>query len=424
MTTLRICLQLVVVALALAASRVAADDGGGYEIQRGDVLRLSVAGVSDLGGDLAVEVDGFVSVPLIGRVAAVDRDLADVEAEIRVGLSTARYSLADPSGESGAIQINPRSVTVSMARYRPIFVDGDVRDPGAFEFAPGLTARRAIALAGGYGLAALRVADPTLDILELEAKLRELAINEAAESARLERLRIELEALDRDDDAKLDADAPAAGVLASTDLEGLPEVERHRLKATLDAESNRSIRLAALLAYRRGQITALREQYESEGAVVSADVKDFERLSAARDTGAVTLRRLADVRRNMLYSTTRQMQAGAELARAELATTELEFEDARVRIERRDAIFEEIGEVSVLLSARRSAMMAARRQIAYLRRAVDGPELGARAELTVIGSPGDIRRLPLEADAELRPGDLVVVRIEPRADPSAETRLP
>ena len=45
--------------------------------------------------------------------------------------------------------IDPR-VSVSIVKYRPFFVNGEVNRPGGVDFQPGLTLRKAISLAGGF----------------------------------------------------------------------------------------------------------------------------------------------------------------------------------------------------------------------------------------------------------------------------------
>ena len=39
---------------------------------------------------------------------------------------------------------------MSVVKYRPFFVNGEVKRPGGVDFQPGLTLRKAISLAGGF----------------------------------------------------------------------------------------------------------------------------------------------------------------------------------------------------------------------------------------------------------------------------------
>lgn len=41
-------------------------------------------------------------------------------------------------------------VTVSMLEFRPVYVSGEVKTPGSYEYQPGLTVEKIIAVAGGF----------------------------------------------------------------------------------------------------------------------------------------------------------------------------------------------------------------------------------------------------------------------------------
>jgi polysaccharide export outer membrane protein len=52
-------------------------------------------------------------------------------------------------------------VTVEIDRYRPIFVMGEVGEPGQYSYVPGMTVQKAIAAAGGF---TPRAAQSTVDV--------------------------------------------------------------------------------------------------------------------------------------------------------------------------------------------------------------------------------------------------------------------
>jgi len=65
---------------------------------------------------------------------------------------------------------------VSVVKYRPFFVNGEVKAPGGVDFQPGLTLRKAIALAGGFTERAnkssiLLIADSDPDLKEQKVDL-------------------------------------------------------------------------------------------------------------------------------------------------------------------------------------------------------------------------------------------------------------
>ena len=123
----------------VSASAVAGGSGdpdAGVTIQVGDSVRVAVYGHEDLSGEFEVEPGGFVSMPLIGRVLAAGSTVAELESRVRDELSP--DYLVDPS------------VSVDILNQNPIYILGEVRQPGRYEHTPDLTVYAAVALAGGY----------------------------------------------------------------------------------------------------------------------------------------------------------------------------------------------------------------------------------------------------------------------------------
>jgi len=107
-----------------------------YLLDAGDVLHVQVYGEATITGDYAVETDGKVDLPLIGRVDAQGKSAAQVASE-----ATARY---------GDGYLKAPSVTAEVRVYRPFFIMGEVAQPGQYPFVPGMTLNGAVAVAKGY----------------------------------------------------------------------------------------------------------------------------------------------------------------------------------------------------------------------------------------------------------------------------------
>ena len=103
----------------------------------GDRLRVIVFGQNQLGGEFAVDEDGAVSLPLIGRLKVVGLLPADAERIVAQKLS-------------GGLVKNPR-VNIEVIHYRPVYVYGEVTRPGTYNLAsetPPVIG--AVSLAGGF----------------------------------------------------------------------------------------------------------------------------------------------------------------------------------------------------------------------------------------------------------------------------------
>lgn len=107
-----------------------------YRLGIGDKLKITVYGEDNLSGPAEVNALGQVSLPLIGEMPAQGLALQEFRDSIA-------RRLAD-----GYIK-NPK-VTVEMTNYRPIYVHGEVKNGGEFQFKNGVSMRDAVAMAGGY----------------------------------------------------------------------------------------------------------------------------------------------------------------------------------------------------------------------------------------------------------------------------------
>ena len=107
-----------------------------YRLGPGDKIRLTVYGEEDLSGEFEVGSAGEVSLPLIGAVRVA-------------GLTLRGFtSLAELKYREGYLK-HPR-VSVEVINYRPIYVLGEVNNPGVYEYVNHMTVLQAVVLAGGY----------------------------------------------------------------------------------------------------------------------------------------------------------------------------------------------------------------------------------------------------------------------------------
>lgn len=107
-----------------------------YRLGIGDKLKVTVFGEENLSGQFEVNAVGQVSLPLIGEAPAKGLAIHEFRDQIARRLS------------DGYLK-NPK-VTVEMQNYRPIFVHGEVKNGGEFQYKNGVSLRDAIAMAGGY----------------------------------------------------------------------------------------------------------------------------------------------------------------------------------------------------------------------------------------------------------------------------------
>jgi len=129
--------RLSLVALLLIwAGPLPADIGAEYQLATGDRVRVTVYGHEDLSGEFEIDPTGLIALPLI----------QEVEAQ---GLTARELEVAVTDALQPDFLKNPR-VSVEILSYRPIYILGEVNQPGSYPYVNGMTVINAVAVAGGF----------------------------------------------------------------------------------------------------------------------------------------------------------------------------------------------------------------------------------------------------------------------------------
>ena len=133
----RLLTILLITALACFAGAGNAQDASAiYRLSSGDQIKITVYGHEDLSGEFEVDSQGSIGLPLIEEVMAAGLTVEELEIAI--------------TDELKPDYLRNPSVTIEVLSYRPIFILGEVRAPGAYPYAKGMTVVNVVALAGGY----------------------------------------------------------------------------------------------------------------------------------------------------------------------------------------------------------------------------------------------------------------------------------
>ncbi len=131
---------LFLTAMLLLAQRTFAVEGDGmsnYRLGAGDTISIVVFEEKELSLEKVKLSDaGSISYPMLGEIMVLGLTVSDLQKKVTDGLK-------------GSYLVNPK-VTVSIDRYREIFVNGQVYKPGNYPYQPGLTVRKAVSIAGGF----------------------------------------------------------------------------------------------------------------------------------------------------------------------------------------------------------------------------------------------------------------------------------
>ena len=128
--------KIIIVLFLFICSTLQADQSSDYILDVGDQIRILVYDEPDLTVELFITDDGKINFPLVGSVYVTGKTTQQVQRLIHNGLK-------------GDYLLNP-SVQVDIVTYRPFYIHGEVRRPGAYPYQPGLTVNQAVALGGGF----------------------------------------------------------------------------------------------------------------------------------------------------------------------------------------------------------------------------------------------------------------------------------
>jgi polysaccharide export outer membrane protein len=185
-------------------------------------------------------------------------------------------------------------------------------------------------------------------------------------------------------------------------------------RATRDSDHERSKDfLRRSMQQADEHIQTLSEQLQGEGEGLRADAQELQKARAAFGSGNLPSPRVAEARRAVLLSSTRQLQTTAQLMQVKRSRGELERELEKIDDQRRIRLLAELQDSAVKLAGERAKLQSAEEklQLAGLPppRALDA---ASKPDISVFRSSANgTTRLTLDADSELQPGDVVEVAL-------------
>jgi polysaccharide export outer membrane protein len=109
---------------------------GPYQLDTGDVVRVTVYGDAELSKNYRVDDKGAIAFPLVGAVPV--RGGTTEDASKRLARALANGYMRSPD------------VAVEVDQYRPFYIQGEIRSAGQFPYVYGMSVRAAISTAGGF----------------------------------------------------------------------------------------------------------------------------------------------------------------------------------------------------------------------------------------------------------------------------------
>jgi polysaccharide biosynthesis/export protein ExoF len=361
----------------------------------------------DLSGEYAIDQEGVVSLPRLGKFLAAGMLPRAFEAQL-----TAAFARA--GGRGG-------EVGVAIQERRPVYLVGAVRSPGALKHAGQMVVLQAVALAGGID----RGLGNTAALIE-GVREQERVGRFTHQLKRLLARRSRLEAERAGSDA-MQVPAQLVALAGKSGAETLLASEQALLQLDQSRRAQQRIEAAAALASAEKETEALRAkllQLDAQSQINGEHLNDLRRLE-----GLTTKTNVIRTRSEVAEIEARRQDTHAALAAAEAKLAQAEGAVARLALDHAAELAK--------------AIAAADAEIAELRVALDSAGLLAEAlgqggslstppanaarpvyEIVRYGHDGSAV-LPAQEGTPLLPGDVLKVRLEavaecPTAGPSRQ----
>jgi polysaccharide export outer membrane protein len=390
---------LLAVALCVSLNPARAE----YRLQGGDVVEISVSGVPDLRQRAPVQLDGSITLPVIGTFMVEGVEFSKVRDKIQSAVASKIFRIRTPDGRELSRMFDRDEVAATIVEYRPVFITGDVTRAGEQAFRPRMTVRQALATAGGFSAMA-RANATSFDASNLRSEYVTVWLNLAREHVRIWRIKTDLgEKVELDQKAIPPAPVPdAVSQIVNLEME-------YRTASSADHERAKDF-LRRSIERADKQTVVLSNQKKGEDEGVQADEQDLQKARTAFGNGSLPSFRVAEFRRSVLFSATRQLQTTNQLMEVERSRAQLVRELEKIDDQRRIRLLAELQDATVKLADERAKLQSVEEklQLAGLRppRTSDG---ASKADITVFRSGKE--RHSADADTELQPGDVIEVTL-------------
>ena len=414
------CLAVLLALLLSAPARAE------YALAPGDVVEVSAIGAPDLRHRATIDVDGRVSLPLLGSIKAAGLNLAELSKQVKSLLSTKAFRARETdsrgrslaSRDNDVVTISPEEVIVEVVEYRPVYLNGDVAKPGAQTYRPGMTVRQAVSLAGGYDTMRFRSRDPFLDSADFRSDYNDLWAEFAKVNAEIARLQAELDGKSVYEPPSLN-DVPLATQVTSR----IVDLESQRFGVDAADFAKEKKYLAKAIAQEDQRISVLDQQRQAEQQDADADAADFNEVKANFRKGILPNTRVAEGRRLTLQSATRVLQTTALLNEVERKRAEYARSLEGIDDKRQKELLQGMQDATVRLNNVRGRIQAVSEKLLYAGMArsqlTRGP--GGQPDVRVFRKDNGDTTATIAANdqTELMPGDVVDVKLQ--LDKTSET---
>lgn len=379
------------IAFLFPGGALASEDA--YRLGPGDEVRVTVFREPDMSGTFAIDASGTISVPGVGEIHGQ-------------GLTTRELKDAVVAAMTARDLVNP-DVSVQVTQYGPVFVMGDVRSPGRFAYAPGMTVLQLVAIAGGFALPP-EIADGPISARDQGFWRQEMDV--ARE--RLAALIVKRARLQAQREERLEI-VPPPGLqeqLGKDRVDRMLAVEAELLRLKIEEPRRRVEMMRKQQGDIDQEVSALQDQVASNRQLKRIIDEELSNVRSLRDRGILASPRVLELERLAVDTELKINSSLATLSQARQDRTALDLEIHRAQEELRtrtvEDFIESVNEIAVL--NRRIAALAATLTLSDMPLTGAGalPSFARKFSIARTGEDAPVRAT---ATTAIRPGDVLTV---------------
>lgn len=393
---------------ALVAS---APEASGYRLSVGDQVEVSAAGLPELTFQSTIELSGHLVLPLGDLIEAAGMTLPELRSRIREAMQD-QVILRQVAGDFVPVTVPSEKLAVQVSEYRPVYLMGDVTEPGEQIFRPGMTVRQVIARGGGFDLFGRKNRPTVKETSDLRREVDRLRYALAREVARNRFLRLEAGVTEQSDTIG-DEDAQRLPAAAS-----FSTLEGKRAQARTERDERELVHLGELIELIEVQRERLIEQRELESVAVEQDREELKRLQGLTERGLALMPRLMEARRALNSSTESFLEATQALGNLERDSKTVALQRDNFTAARTSQYLRELADSELQLRQIRSDLANAKHTLSHAEGlSMQSATAGDATVIIRIARVIDgVERL-LDADygSAVRPADVVVIEVQVEA---------
>jgi len=371
-----------------------------YRLSPGDAVSFDFLDDAEIPVTLTVTSDGDIQFPLIGSTTVVGLTIGEVREKVRNSYIS-HDIIKDPK------------IAINITTFRPIFVLGEVKNPGSFAFSPGLSVEQAVGLAGGTQTDQTNPADRVVARARLRGDIEGTQAEIVHEAVYAARLRAQL-----DGRAKVDLkDVPdiARSYVQNTSIRSVIEIEQKILDTDLATSKSQVDILSEGVAEAEGGLQILAELEKTQKEVVESNKNDFVRVDSLRKRELNTIAEWLRAKTSMSNEKARLLEVYSQMSTSRRELGNLRLELAKLQADRVKDILVKLQERDVAIKKLIAQRHSSEEQY-FLMMATTGQEAQANSKITFAYQirrmiNGRKQGINAQSTSEVLPGDVVIVAI-------------